>query len=208
MQCSELSEVWLLFVHAVRDFCTAENLHDKSLSIEKAEWNLGRLQTIVDTITPKSLPALDPVYLHQLKRFILAWESELEEIRKGRCDRQKQAVVNYLELEKHLVEDAIRHIEDATRPPGDQDGQERTVETKLPILGPVDVKILELLAKKSGVSHSPYDLLNIGDRKTIGQSLRHLRKIHYVAHPDGRKRGNVITADGLTRLQSLAETSP
>ena len=77
-----------------------------------------------------------------------------------------------------------------------------------PILEPVDIDILKKLAKRPGVSHSQYDLTHAGDRKTIGQRLRYLRTIGYAAHPEGRKRGNVITAEGAARLKSLAETSP
>lgn len=82
------------------------------------------------------------------------------------------------------------------------------VPRSMPYLESVDVKILELLAKRPGVAHSQYDLGNAGDRKTVGQRLRHLRTIGYVAHPDGKKKGNVITGDGIARLQSLAESSP
>ena len=78
----------------------------------------------------------------------------------------------------------------------------------LPILELVDVKLLRILADRPGVAHSQYDLLKAGDRKTIGLRLRHLRTIGYVAHPDGRKKGNVITPEGVARLQTIAETSP
>ena len=77
-----------------------------------------------------------------------------------------------------------------------------------PELNNIDVKILELLAKRPDVAATQYDLRSAGDRKTLGQRLRYLRSVGYVKFPEGRKRTNTITAAGIARLQSFAETSP
>jgi len=76
------------------------------------------------------------------------------------------------------------------------------------ILEAMDIAILQILAKRPGVAHSQYDLGKAGDRKTVGKRLQYLRTIGYAAHPEGKKKGNVITGDGIARLQSLAESSP
>ena len=80
----------------------------------------------------------------------------------------------------------------------------------LPILESVDVKLLRTLAGQPGVVLSQYELVEAADcdRKTVGLRLRHLRTIGYVTPPDGRKRGNTITPEGVARLQTIAKTSP
>jgi hypothetical protein len=79
-----------------------------------------------------------------------------------------------------------------------------------PVLEQTDIDLLTELASKPGVSFDQYGLATAidRDRKTVGKRLEYLRNVGYVAHPPGKKRGNILTEAGETRLKATGESSP
>lgn len=68
-----------------------------------------------------------------------------------------------------------------------------------------DVEILCYLESQPKVAKAQADIAEGAkvDRKTVGQRLEYLREVGYVKYPPKRKRGSLITNEGIKRLESL-----
>jgi len=197
---SDLYQSWILFRAAVLKFCETEQAYSKNLAIDETEWHLGRIRAIVASITPETLPRLDPVHLDTLRGFLADWEAEPARMRQGTWDERKRMLRNYLEVQARVIEDAIQQVEAARQtaePPnaslrenriivGDAaivlEKQEQAVVKALAELRAAETKAL---AKQSGYKYPANVLKRLIEKHPILSGL--------ISMPRARGRGGYST---------------